>query len=424
MGFETLIVLALAIIFGLYMAWNIGANDVANAMGTSVGSKSLTLKQAVILASVLEFCGAYFVGGHVTDTVRKGMIDLSQIDNPEVLMYGMLGSMLAAGLWLQFATFMRVPVSTTQSIVGAIVGFGLVVAGTSAINWSKVYSIVASWFISPIMSAAIAVLLFWLIQHFVFKAENPLIAMRSFAPFLTFSVIVVLALVTTFKGLKNLHLDLDFAQAAMLSVGIAIFPAIATWFMVDRLIKNADKMKDSETAKKDEYHFHMTEKVFKYLQVLSAASVAFAHGANDVANAIGPMAAVWEIANTGVIADTVAVNPIFPLIGGIGIVFGLATWGWKIIETIGERITDLTPSRGFVTQFGAAITILSASRLGLPVSTTHCLVGAVVGIGIARGMASIDLKVVVKIFVSWIIEIPVAALLSIGIFYILTAIFM
>ena len=418
MGIETLIILVLTSLFGLYMAWNIGANDVANAMGTSVGSGALTLKSAVVVAAILEFGGAVFVGGHVTETVRKGMLDLSLISDPKILMIGMLSSLLASGIWLHMATYKGWPVSTTHSIVGAIVGFGVVFAGLEVVKWGKVTSIVSSWVISPVLSGIIALLIFIFIRKFIFESEHPLRAMKLISPFIIFVVFEVICLVTTYKGLKNLKMNLSFLQALLISTAISAFLALVGGILIARIINKAEHKHQEEQKSeirpfKLEFKYKIIEKIFIYLQIMSACTVAFAHGANDVANAIGPVATVWEIATTGVLSPKVAVNPLFLAVGGIGIVIGLATWGWRIIETIGKKITDLTPTRGFSAEFGAACTILMASRLGLPVSTTHCLVGAVIGVGFARGMSSINLKMVGKILLSWVFTLPVAAIIAV-----------
>jgi len=482
MAIETIILLAVASAFGLYMAWSIGANDVANAMGTSVGSGALTLRRAVLIAAILEFGGAFLVGSTVTETVRKGIINLDAIPEARLLMLGMLAALLASAIWLQVATYFGWPVSTTHSIVGAIVGFGVLVAGVGAVNWDRVFSIVSSWVLSPIVSGAVAFAIFILVRRLIFEAPNPVRAMRRLAPIFIFCVFFVLTLVTAMKGLKNLHLNLDFLEAGMAALVIssvaafvgnelvgrmrapeepnkdeeamassvsrarATLPALQRILgqlkaviarspdFVDQDLKGAEEMVASARYELEQVShrglstFHersyvFVERVFKYLQILSACAVAFAHGANDVANAVGPMAAVWEIATTGVLSPTVPVPPLMLAIGGLGIVLGLATWGWRIIETLGRKITELTPTRGFSAEFGAACTILVASRLGMPISTTHCLVGAVMGVGLARGITSLNLKMLSRIFFSWILTIPIAALLATVIYFLLLLVF-
>ena len=480
MALETIILLSLACIFGLYMAWSIGANDVANAMGTSVGSGALTLRKAVLIAAILEFSGAFLVGSHVTETVRRGILDLSAIPDVRLLMLGMLAALLASAIWLQVATYFGWPVSTTHSIVGAIVGFGIIVAGVDAVRWDGVFSIVSSWLLSPVVSGIAAFGLFVVIRKLIFEAPNPVSAMRRLAPLLIFLVFMVLSLVTALKGLKNLSLDLGFIEAVLIALVVSSVAAFIGNEMVGRMrspeapnareeelathvhqarsalpvlqralkqLKNAhfrapdyvsrdleDALEMVQSAQYEleeisenrlpafhEKSYLFVERVFKHLQILSACAVAFAHGANDVANAIGPLAAVWEIAITGVLSPVVPVSPLLLALGGFGIVVGLATWGWRIIETMGKKITELTPTRGFSAEFGAACTILMASRLGMPISTTHCLVGAVMGVGIARGISSLNLRILFKIFFSWILTIPIAALLASVIYFVLRA---
>ncbi len=541
----------LALVFGFYMAWNIGANDVANAMGTSVGSKALTIKQAVIIAAVLEFAGAFLVGTHVSKTIRKGIInpefisekmfsvDLkfqsslkgSEMDqpllqqftqhghalseeaiiekrveaglwvirdkgriytvqpteeslevhrsSPMMLVYGMLAALLAAALWLQFASYNGLPVSTTHCIVGAILGFGAVVGGIHAVNWGQVGFITASWVVSPLLSATISFLIFKMIQKRIFYSSHPVAAAKKITPYLVFCVFLILTLVMVFKGLKNLNLDLSFMDALLMATGVGVVAAIISHFLVSRVkeeideeekevkntqdpqvaialdkavkhlskvqnissgdmqyrvsrlldeVKNLNDLSQKKPRKVKDSEYKTVERIFVYLQILSAAFVAFAHGANDVANAIGPLSAVLTLLdpknlNSGVVALESAV-PIWVLaLGGVGIVIGLATWGWRVIETIGKKITELTPTRGFAAEFGAATTIVLASKLGLPISTTHTLVGAVLGVGLARGIGALNLSTLRDIAISWIVTIPAGAILAIISFYTLQMIF-
>jgi len=468
-----MILLAMALLFGFYMAWSVGANDVANAMGTSVGSGALTLKRAVIMAAILEFSGAFFVGSHVSETVRKGIIDTQSFNSqPMLLAYGMLAAMLAAAAWLQFASYYGWPISTTHSIVGAIIGFGMVVGGVSAIHWEKVGAIVSSWVISPLLSGTIAFFLFSFIRRHVFDSANPVLKAKQLTPYLVFFVFSILSLVMVFKGLKNLHLDLPLAQALLLAGGVGLVAAVVSHFLVKniqeipdeaetlppswslslglgRADKNLKKALESSSAdmqtelkdilervgrmraevkqkadsEKEVVTYQKVERIFIYLQILSAGFVAFAHGANDVANAIGPLAAVINIVKTGSVAMESAVPTWVLALGGAGIIIGLATWGWRVIETVGKRITDLTPSRGFSAEFAAAVTIVLASKLGIPISTTHTLVGAVLGVGLARGLEALNLRTVRDIVISWVVTIPVGAGLTIILFYIFRWIF-
>ena len=420
MGTESIIILTLALGFGFYMAWNIGANDVANAMGTSIGSGALTLKKAILIAAVFEFAGAFLVGSHVTETVRKGIIDLSIFTEMEngtsILMYGMLASLLAAGAWLQIASYFGWPVSTTHSIVGAIVGFGIIAGGAAGVDWGQIVKIVMSWAISPLLSGTIAFVVFLVIRHSMINVPNPVQATKRWAPAFIFLVFAILTLVTFFKGLKNLHLNLSFSEALVIAAGIGLVASIIGWLLIRRIHV------DEETATHGDVQF--VEKIFTHLQVMSACFVAFAHGANDVANAIGPLAAIVSIVNGGANA-LVSKTPV-PVwilgLGSIGIVIGLSTWGWRVIETIGKKITELTPVRGFSAEFAAATTIVLASRLRIPISTTHTLVGGVLGVGIARGIESLNPRVVRDIFTSWIVTLPAGAGMSIVFFLIIKAV--
>jgi phosphate/sulfate permease len=438
---HSLILIGLAVAFGFYMAWNIGANDVANAMGTSVGSGALTLKRAVLVAGVLEFAGAFLVGSHVANTVRKGIVNPEIfMGDPTVFVLGMLASLLAAGAWLQIASYYGWPVSTTHSIVGAIVGFGLLVGGAQAVNWGKVISIAASWVISPLISATISFFIFMLLRNKIFRSATPVAAAKRLTPFLVFWVFAILTLVMVFKGLKNLHLHLSFFQAFIAATAVGFLAALLSLLWVSRLKLNEHSIHLNlnenpaetktmavsqvyNTLGQDQITHQGVEKIFVYLQILSACFVAFAHGANDVANAIGPLAAVVSVIKTGVVGLKATV-PLWALVlGGIGIVFGLATWGWRVIETVGKKITELTPSRGFSAEFGAAVTIVVASRFGLPISTTHTLVGAVMGVGLARGIEALNLNAIRDIVLSWVITIPAGAIFTIGIYYFLTLFF-
>ncbi len=423
----------MALGFGLYMAWNIGANDVANAMGTSVGSGSLTIKQAVIIAAVMELAGAVLVGMHVTDTVRKGIFDPAAFE-PTQLVLGFLAALLAAAVWLQVATYFGWPVSTTHSIVGAVVGVGVIIGGVDVISWSKVFEIVMSWVTSPLCGGIVAYLLFVLIQKKIIDQEHPLKQAYRITPFLVFYVGFVLSMVMVFKGLKNLKLDLGLKEAALVSVGVGIvFYAVAVAWLKKLRQKNDLEYEalNGSTSEPEadpgdrnrRFEFEKVEGIFGFLMILSACFLAFAHGANDVANAIGPVAAVVDIVQTGEIASESNVPIWILLLGGVGIVVGLATWGYKVIETIGKKITELTPSRGFAANIGAATTIVLASRMGFPISTTHTLIGAVLGIGCARGIGSLNFKVVRDIFASWLITIPAGAGLAIMFYFILDGIF-
>jgi len=399
---EIPIALWIAGALALYMAWAIGANDVANAMGTSVGSGALTVWGAILVAAIFEFAGAFFAGGHVTDTVRKGMLDVSLVDRDQ-LIYGMLGSLAAAGTLLVGATRFGLPVSTTHAIVGAIVGFGVVSVGPEVVNWGKIGQIVLSWLTSPLIAGVFAFVIFQITRAKVLDTKDPVAQIRKLGPIFFFLVFFIIGLVTLFKGLKPLKLNLELTEALMGSILLGFIGAGVGVFFIRRV----------ELGQEDPKHrFSRVEKVFVVLQILTACAIAFAHGSNDVANAIGPLAAISSAISGADLGGKASVSPWMLAIGGIGIVFGLATWGYRVMETVGKRITELTPSRGFAAQLAAATTIVVASRLGIPVSTTHTLVGAVLGVGLARGISALDMRVVGKIIASWVATLPIAAGLS------------
>ncbi|MCS5591280.1 MAG: inorganic phosphate transporter [Gammaproteobacteria bacterium] len=415
------ILIMLAIGFGLFMAWGVGANDVANAMGTSVGSGAITVKQAIIIAIIFEFAGAVLAGGEVTATVRKGILDASVfVDSPHLLVYGMLAALLSAGFWLLIASSYGWPVSTTHSIVGAIVGFGAVGMGVEAVAWDKVGTIVASWVISPLLAGTLAVFIFKSLQKRIISTENPLENAKRYLPFYVFIVGFVIALVTLLKGLKHVeslkHLGKDFPTSMLIAVVVGVIASLIAAVIVRRI--KTDPEDDAD------FHYANMEKLFGGLMVVTACSMAFAHGSNDVANAIGPLAAVYSIVESGGdIASKSALPSWILLVGGGGIVFGLATFGFKVMRTIGQGITELTPSRGFAAELAAATTVVLASYTGLPVSTTQVLVGAVLGVGIARGLASLNMSVINRIFLSWIVTLPAGAIMAIIFFYALKGLF-
>jgi PiT family inorganic phosphate transporter len=410
-----LIVVAAAV--GFLMAWGIGANDVANAMGTSVGSKALTIKQAIFIAMIFEFAGAYLAGGEVTSTIRKGIIDAAFfVDTPELLVFGMISALFAAGVWLAFASYLGWPVSTTHSIIGAIVGFAAVGVSPDAVEWAKVGGIVGSWIITPAISGFIAFLIFQSAQKLIFDTENPFESAKRYVPFYMGLAGFVMAMVTIKKGLQHVGLDIPADQGYFIAIGIAVLVGIAGRLYIRRI-------KIDPTTKR-EAQFANVEKVFAVLMIVTACCMAFAHGSNDVANAIGPLAAVVSIVESGgeIGAKSALAWWILPL-GGIGIVAGLALFGHRVIKTIGNGITHLTPSRGFAAELAAACTVVIASGSGLPISTTQTLVGAVLGVGMARGIAAINLGVVRNIVVSWVITLPAGAGLSIVFFFMIKGIF-
>ena len=410
-----IVYIVLAALFGIFMAWGIGANDVANAMATSVGSKALTIKQAIMVAAVFEFLGAVLAGGAVTSTVRKGIVDAELLSgSPELLVYGMLAALLAAGTWLLIASRNGWPVSTTHSIVGAIVGFAAVGIGVDAVQWGKVGTIVMSWVASPLTAGFIAFLIYQSVQRLILRQDDPLEKARRYVPIYMFFAAFTITLVTILKGLKHVGLTINLRDSYLLAIAIAAVIAVLGAFVIRRI-------KPAKKAEKGQ-HFYTVERVFGVLMVITACGMAFAHGSNDVANAIGPLAAVVSVAQNGAISAEAKLPLWVLMLGGGGIVIGLATYGRHVIATVGKKITQLTPSRGFAAELAAATTIVIASGTGMPISTTHTLVGAVLGVGMARGIEAIDLRVVARILISWVVTIPAGALLAIAFFFIFRAV--
>ena len=411
------ILLVIGCVCGFFMAWGIGANDVANAMGTSVGARALTLWQAVLVACVFEFAGAYLAGGEVTSTIRKGIIDAGVMsDNPELLVYGMIASLLAAGIWLLIASYFGWPVSTTHSIVGAIVGFAAVGIGFDAVKWGKVGSIVASWVVSPVMAGTISFLLFTSVKRLILQTSDPFMSAKRYVPFYMFLAGFVVSMVTFLKGLKHVGLSFTASESIAWSLVFALVISLLGTLMLQRI--------DNTKKEKNGAIFDGVERIFAVLMVFTACAMAFAHGSNDVANAIGPLAAIVSVVQSGgEIASKSLLPPWVLLIGASGIVIGLGTLGYRVMMTVGRAITELTPSRGFAAELAAAGTVVVASGTGLPISTTHTLVGAVLGVGLARGIGAINLGVVGKIILSWIVTLPVGAGLSILFFFALKGAF-
>ncbi len=402
------VVLVVALVVGLYMAWTIGANDVANAMGTSVGSGALTLTAAIVLAGVLEFGGAVLLGSSVTRTISKGIVETARFEptgtlgaaGPLTLAIGMLSALLAAAVWLHIATHFRLPVSTTHSIVGAVAGVGIASFGFSGVNWGTMGQIALSWLISPFLGGLLAFLSFLGIRRFILHSSDPVAATRAFSPYIVGVVVATIVLSFIYKVLQSRMeappLVMALSAAAAAGVVAAVFTAA--------LVRNTAPRRGASS-------YEYVERIFALLQIATACFVAFAHGANDVANAVGPLAAVVSLARDGftTVAAEVAVPFWVLVLGGGGIVLGLATYGYRVIATIGSGITEVTPTRGFSAEFGAATTVLVASSMGLPVSTTHTLVGGVIGVGFAQGIAALNLRIIRNIVGSWLATVPVAA---------------
>ena len=412
--------LILACIFGVFMAWGVGANDVANAMGTSVGSRALTIKQAILVAMVFEFLGAYLAGGEVTSTIRKGIVDpVIMTENPDLLVFGMLSALLAAGTWLLIASILGWPVSTTHSIVGAIVGFAAVGISMEAVAWNKVGTIVASWVVSPLLAGTISFWLFRSVQKLIRNTRDPFSNAKRYIPLYMFAVGFLIAMVTLVKGLKHVLSDSAFQPNFFESMGMSAVLGVLVALLGVRMMRGIKKDNEADSVNR----FTSVERVFGILMIFTACAMAFAHGSNDVANAVGPLAAVVSVVQTQAVSAQAVVPAWVLLIGAAGIVVGLATYGWKVIATIGKKITELTPSRGFAAELGAAGTVVLASGTGLPVSTTHTLVGAVLGVGLARGIGALNLRVIGTIFMSWVITLPAGAGLAILFFFFFKGVF-
>ena len=396
------LILISSAILGFFTAYGVGANDVANAMGTSVGSKVLTIKQAVLVAAVFEFLGAFLAGGGVTQTIRKGVIDPALFDgNLEVLIYGMISALFAAGTWLLVASLRGWPVSTTHTIVGAIVGFGIYTLGLNEINWTVVGNIGLSWITSPLSSALVAGFFYYICKTYIIDNDSRFkgLIIRIYIFLAGFAI----ALITVTKGLKNIfkqqELFVSFQESVFISaIAALLFTFIFYYFSKAKLNQSVN-----------------TESQFAYLMIFTSCAVAFAHGSNDVANAIGPLAAINQATNQLLNQPYTLQTPLWILfLGATGIVIGLATLGYRVMKTIGENIVKLTPSKGFSAQLAAALTVVIASQLDMPVSTTHTLVGAVIGIGLVEGASTINFNSVRTIVLSWVITLPAGALLSIA----------
>jgi PiT family inorganic phosphate transporter len=408
------VLLGATVALGLYLAWTIGANDFANSMGDAVGARAVSIPKAILFGALCEVAGSTLAGGHVADTLRRGIVDPANFSaTPELMALGMLCALLGTALWLHLATWFGLPVSTTHAIVGGVAGFGVVGAGWAAVSWGKMGTIVASWFISPVVGGLLAYLIFKLMVRFILGQSRPISAAIRYSPLVVFAVVGTVVFSTLFKGLgrklQGTFLEATGAPAVILSVALGVLVAAAARpFLKRRLTPRetfplADQLASIECA-------------FAPLVVITSCSVAFAHGANDVANAIGPVAAVVDIIRGGTV-DVKTAAPLWLLgLGGFGIVLGLATYGYRVMLTIGTKITQLTPTRGVAADLAAATTVISCTLLKLPVSTTHTIVGAIIGVGFARGLGAVNRKVTQDIFGSWLLTVPAAALMSAGLF--------
>ena len=398
-------VLIIGYIFGFYMAWNIGANDVANAMATTVGAKAITIRQAVFIAGILNIVGAVFIGSHVTKTIRKGIVSTDILADPHLALIGALAALLAAALWVSFATWKSLPVSTTHSIVGAMIGFGIMAGGFSVINWGKLGAVVLSWVISPVFSMAIAYLMFKTIVKFILSKDDPFSQALKLAPYFISIAFFVVILSFLFKT----PLGKRLAFGTPLAVLVAAVLAMVLGFLAVKILRKFTK-KTNLSAE---------EEIFRKIQIGTSCYVALAQGANDVANAIGPLAVIYFLVKTGSVGANVPVPVFLLFFGGIGIACGIGMAGHRVMDTIGKKITTLTNTRGFSVDFAAATTVMLASKMGLPVSTTHAAVGGVMGVGLARGIEAVNFRIIFKIILYWILTVPAAAITSIVIFKIL-----
>ncbi len=405
MGFETYI-LVIGYIFGFYMTWNIGANDVANSMASAVGAKAITLKQAVFIAGILNVVGATFLGSHVTDTIRKGIVSTHILEDPNLALIGALSALLAAALWVSFATWKSLPVSTTHSIVGAMIGFGIMAGGFSVINWAKLGGVVLSWVISPLFSMMISYLMLKTIIRFVISAKDAFNQALKLSPVFISLTCFVVVLSFLFKTPLGQNLSLKTHSAII----IAVIATALMGFLGSLLVKNLVKKVNKNSG---------AEEIFRKIQIGTSCYVALAQGANDVANAIGPLAVIYFLVKTGTVAETIPVPTFLLLFGGVGIACGISMAGYRVMETLGTKITTLTNTRGFSVDFAAATTVLIASKLGLPVSTTHAAVGGVMGVGLARGLEAVNFRIVLKIMLYWVLTVPAAAITSMAIFWLL-----
>jgi inorganic phosphate transporter, PiT family len=405
MGYETYI-LVIGYIFGFYMTWNIGANDVANSMASAVGAKAITLKQAVFIAGILNVVGATFLGSHVTDTIRKGIVSTHILTDPHLALIGALSALLAAALWVSFATWKSLPVSTTHSIVGAMIGFGIMAGGVSVINWTKLGGVVLSWVISPIFSMMISYLMLKIIIRFIISAKDSFTQALKLAPFFISLTCFVVVLSFLFKTPMGQNLALKTHSAVIIAIVATVFLGYLGSLLVKHLVKGINKNQGAE-------------EIFRKIQIGTSCYVALAQGANDVANAIGPLAVIYFLVKTGTVAETIPVPTFLLLFGGVGIACGISMAGYRVMETLGTKITTLTNTRGFSVDFAAATTVLIASKMGLPVSTTHAAVGGVMGVGLARGLEAVNFRIVLKIMLYWVLTVPAAAITSMIIFWLL-----
>jgi PiT family inorganic phosphate transporter len=403
-------ILIIGFIFGFYMAWNIGANDVANSMASAVGAKAITIRQAIFIAAILNVIGATFIGSHVTNTIRKGIVSTDVLADPQLALVGALAALLAAAMWVSFATWKSLPVSTTHSIVGAMIGFGIMAGGWGVINWSKLVSVVMSWIISPLFSLVIAFVAFKIIIRFILSRQNSFDLAVRLSPYFIGSTCFIVILSFVFKTPLGKTLALKWPAALLVAIVAAGLLGILGKLLIRRLARRTT--------------LGHAEDIFRFIQIGTSCYVALAQGANDVANAIGPLAVIYFLVRSGNVGTTVPVPIFLLLFGGVGIACGIWMAGYRVMTTMGSKITTLTNTRGFCVEFSAATTVLLASKMGLPVSTTHAAVGGVLGVGLARGIEAVNFRIVLQIMLYWILTVPAAAITSMILFIIIRSIYM
>ena len=398
-------ILIIGYIFGFYMAWNIGANDVANSMASAVGANAITIRQAVFIAGILNILGAVFIGSHVTNTIRKGIVSTEIMTDPHVALIGALSALLAAAFWVSFATWKSLPVSTTHSIVGAMIGFGVMAGGFGVIKWGKLFAVVLSWIISPVFSLVIGFVTFKIIVRLILSKKDSFERAMKLSPFFTGIAFFVVILSFLFKTPLGKKLAVSNLAALLIAFLLAVILGLTATILLKRFVGKING--------------NGAEQIFRKIQIGTSCYVALAQGANDVANAIGPLAVIYFLVKTGSVGAKVPVPLFLLFFGGVGIACGIGMAGHRVMETIGKKITTLSNTRGFSVDFAAATTVLAASKLGLPVSTTHAAVGGVLGVGLARGMEAVNFGIVIKIMIYWVLTVPAAAITSMVIFKLL-----
>ena len=411
-----MLILILIPLLTFYVAWNLGANDVANSMGTSVGSKVITLRQALLIAGILEFTGAVVFGKGVSETLATKIANPNLFSaNPQLLLLGMISVLLSCGLWLQIATSWGLPVASSHTIVGAIAGFSWVAAGISAVDWIYIGRICLAWLITPLLSGLVAALFYSLLRYFILQPRDSVERLHEWIPWLSvivFSLFGVIVLPTFFTQPFFTSLPLPTHDFSLASGAIAaVIFTITSWNYLEQLSVKENNQ-DASSCSTPETEGTL-ESLLGRFQILSACFVAFAHGSNDVGNAIAPLAAIAYIINTDSVPfDNLPIPTWILILGGLGLVAGLAIQGKKVIATVGEGIISLQPSSGFCAEIATATTILFASRLGLPVSTSHALVGSVIGIGILHNWQNVRWQTMQSVILAWIITLPIAAIIG------------